>query len=195
MCSQTHWLHHFFMGTMVFSPNQIGACRCGSGVKDLSGGWSHSHPLHWWMGDSSQKDRVWRHHYQRGFPPLSIHEVKETLGCRLMTVCRQAGFGSDGALFTTRKPLCLTKFQLFHSQLCRDEILKFTTGIAECKCVVPLFLLNWIMSVNLPLQGFCGLVWCFKFYLDSSHIINEARHSCLKNTVHKFRSVVHVNAF
>lgn len=173
-CALKHTGSPTFHGYHVFSPNQIGACRRESGVKDLSGGWSHSHPLHWWMGDSSQKDRVWRHHYQRGFPPLSTHEVKETLGCRLMTAYRQAGRLWQRQCFVYNQKTTLPdKISAFSQpQLCRDEMFKFTTGSAECKCVVPLFwniynsyvFAKLKMSVSLPLQGFCGWVWCFMFY-------------------------------
>lgn len=61
-----------------------------------------------------------------GIPsPLSTwgSNGKQTLGCRLMTACRQAGFGSGGALFTTINPLCLAGVQLFHR--CKNVDMKF----------------------------------------------------------------------
>lgn len=46
----------------------------------------------------------------RGDSLPSPHTHEEAMGSRLMTAYRQGGFGSVDALFTTRKPLCLTRF-------------------------------------------------------------------------------------
>lgn len=123
MCSQTSWLLPLLMGTRVFREiNSKLDHNRGCGVEDWKGVWGgRGVALHCilftdgWL-TPLRKIWGWRHHYQRGFPPVNTWggDGKQTLGSRLMTARRQTGFGSSGALFTTMKSLCLTGFQVLH---------------------------------------------------------------------------------
>lgn len=104
------------------------------------------------MGDSSQKDRGWGHHYQRGFPPVNTWggDGKQTLGCRLMTAHRQA---------LAAVVLCLQPW----SHSARPGFSSFT----DANCEDMRFILNWRQAlVNLNFMApSCREMWSEIFSL------------------------------